>query len=146
MKQKIPQNEEWLHTPEVKVKLERADAWMRNNPPKETDLVNFERQIKEHHRATAQIVLHLFLDFEFVPIGSHRPIMNIIGRLGWMPYDLGGDYVYSRSDSTIRDALDLLQIIKAELPWFNKALDAAWASEVLKTIDLKEVLEPGDGE
>lgn len=47
MKQKIPKNEEWLHTPEMKAKLERADEWFRDNPPSETDLDELERHIEE---------------------------------------------------------------------------------------------------
>lgn len=180
MKQTIPDHEKWLHTPEMKAKLTRADEWAKSTPPRETDLGELERQLEEHHGSThitpaganifldlgfppdeaaalmaetarriaearakksaGYIVLHLLMDFEFVPIGSHRPIMNIIERHGWKPYDLGGDYVYIRADSTTSDALDLLQSMKTELPWFHKALEAAWASEVLKMIDLKEVL------
>jgi len=34
----IPDNERWLHTPEMKSVLAKADAWMRDNPSKETDL------------------------------------------------------------------------------------------------------------
>lgn len=45
MKQKIPQNEKWLHTPEMKAKLARADAWMRENPPRETDLDELALQL-----------------------------------------------------------------------------------------------------
>ena len=33
MKQKIPDHEKWLHTPEMKAKMARADTWMRANPP-----------------------------------------------------------------------------------------------------------------
>ena len=43
----IPDNEKWLHTPEVKAKLARADEWMRDNPPRETDLAELERHIDE---------------------------------------------------------------------------------------------------
>jgi len=34
----MPVNERWLHEPAMKEKLARADEWMRNNPPKETDV------------------------------------------------------------------------------------------------------------
>lgn len=34
----IPENERWLHTPEMKAKLQRAQEWLRTHPPKETDL------------------------------------------------------------------------------------------------------------
>ena len=30
----IPKKEHWLHTPEMKAKLARADEWMRANPPR----------------------------------------------------------------------------------------------------------------
>lgn len=43
----IPDNEKWLHTPEMKAKLARADEWMRDNPPRETDLAELERHIDE---------------------------------------------------------------------------------------------------
>jgi len=34
----IPANEQWLHEPEMKQKLARAEKWLRENPPRETDL------------------------------------------------------------------------------------------------------------
>lgn len=69
MKQKIPKIEEWLHTPEMKAKLARADEWFRDNPPSETDLDELERQLEEH-----QVISHvtpaganIFLDLGFPP-------------------------------------------------------------------------------
>jgi hypothetical protein len=41
----IPENERWLHEPEVKAKLDRALAWAAANPPRETDLEELERKI-----------------------------------------------------------------------------------------------------
>lgn len=38
----IPENERWLHTPEMKAKLLRAQEWLRTHPPKETDLDELE--------------------------------------------------------------------------------------------------------
>lgn len=38
----IPENERWLHTPEMKAKLLRAMEWMRSHPPEETDLDQLE--------------------------------------------------------------------------------------------------------
>lgn len=38
----IPENERWLHTPEMKEKLLRAQEWLRTHPPKETDLDELE--------------------------------------------------------------------------------------------------------
>ena len=41
----IPANERWLHEPEVKEALARADEWMRNNPARETDLDELETKL-----------------------------------------------------------------------------------------------------
>jgi hypothetical protein len=43
----IPESEVWLHTPEMREKLARADAWMDANPPRETDLDQFLADIEE---------------------------------------------------------------------------------------------------
>jgi len=40
----IPDNELWLHDPEVKAKIEESLAWMRQNPPCETDLDELEER------------------------------------------------------------------------------------------------------
>ena len=68
-RQKIPKNEEWLHTPEMKAKLARAGEWFRDSPPSETDLDELERQLEEH-----QVITHvtpaganIFLDLGFPP-------------------------------------------------------------------------------
>lgn len=45
----IPEQERWLHTPEMKGKLARADAWMRVNPARETDLAKLVRKLKPAH-------------------------------------------------------------------------------------------------
>ncbi len=42
----VPTNERWLHEPEMKEKLARADAWMRSNPPQETDLEELEAKLE----------------------------------------------------------------------------------------------------
>lgn len=34
----IPANEQWLHEPAMKQKLARAEKWLKENPPRETDL------------------------------------------------------------------------------------------------------------
>jgi len=34
----MPESEAWLHTPEMREQLAKAEEWMRNNPPRETDL------------------------------------------------------------------------------------------------------------
>lgn len=52
MNQKIPKNEKWLHTPQMKAKLARADAWMRVNPPRDTDLAEMDRHIERKDKMT----------------------------------------------------------------------------------------------
>lgn len=42
----VPEAERWLHEPDMKQKLARADNWMRDNGARETDL----DQIKPTHR------------------------------------------------------------------------------------------------
>lgn len=34
----VPMNERWLHEPAMKDKLARAAEWMRQNPPRESNL------------------------------------------------------------------------------------------------------------
>ena len=34
----IPEEEAWLHTPDMQLQLERGDAWRREHLPAETDL------------------------------------------------------------------------------------------------------------
>ena len=41
----IPVNEQWLHEPSTKAKLLRSDEWMRQNPPRETNLEELESQL-----------------------------------------------------------------------------------------------------
>jgi predicted nucleotidyltransferase len=41
----IPDNERWLHEPEVKAELDRALTWAAANPPSETDLAELEKKI-----------------------------------------------------------------------------------------------------
>jgi hypothetical protein len=43
----IPESEAWLHEPEIQKKLRRAEAWMKENPPAETDLDAFLEQVKD---------------------------------------------------------------------------------------------------
>jgi hypothetical protein len=38
-------NERWLHEPAMKEKLARADEWMRQNPPSETNLDALETKL-----------------------------------------------------------------------------------------------------
>jgi hypothetical protein len=39
----IPDNERWLHTPEVQAKLAEAFAWLEKNPARQTTLEELER-------------------------------------------------------------------------------------------------------
>ncbi len=41
----IPQNERWLHEPAMKEKLAKADAWMRENQPQESDIDALEARL-----------------------------------------------------------------------------------------------------
>ena len=45
--QVIPDNEMWLHTPEVSASLERALAWVANNKPSASNLAALERKIRK---------------------------------------------------------------------------------------------------
>jgi hypothetical protein len=38
----IPENEKWLHTPEIQAELDEAIAWAEEHPPKETNLHKLE--------------------------------------------------------------------------------------------------------
>lgn len=40
----IPANERWLHTPEMREKMARAEAWMRDHPLLENNLEELESQ------------------------------------------------------------------------------------------------------
>ena len=42
----IPDNEKWLHRPDVQTELNEAVAWAEENSPKETDLEELEARIK----------------------------------------------------------------------------------------------------
>lgn len=50
----IPDNERWLHEPEVKEKLDKALAWAERNPPRETDLKELEEKISHEPRRRAR--------------------------------------------------------------------------------------------
>lgn len=41
----IPDNERWLHEPEVKARLDRAIAWAESTEPSETDLDELEERL-----------------------------------------------------------------------------------------------------
>lgn len=41
----IPDNERWLHEPEVSAKVDRAIRWSEEHPASETDLDELERQL-----------------------------------------------------------------------------------------------------
>jgi hypothetical protein len=42
----IPDNEKWLHRPDVQTELKEAVAWAEENSPKETKLDDLEARIK----------------------------------------------------------------------------------------------------
>ncbi|HWN41551.1 MAG TPA: hypothetical protein VNW71_04985 [Thermoanaerobaculia bacterium] len=42
----IADNELWLHEPGVKSKIEESLEWMRQNPPRETDLDELEERLQ----------------------------------------------------------------------------------------------------
>ena len=48
----IPENELWLHTPEMEKKLAEAFEWARTHPAKESDLDALERKLKLTKRRT----------------------------------------------------------------------------------------------
>lgn len=41
----VPANERWLHEPAMRQLLREADAWMRRNPPAETNLDEIENKL-----------------------------------------------------------------------------------------------------
>lgn len=41
----VPMNERWLHEPAMKSKLARADEWMRQHPPQESNLDELEAKL-----------------------------------------------------------------------------------------------------
>ena len=42
----IPDNEKWLHAPEVQGMLNKAVDWAEKNPPEETDMHELEKKMK----------------------------------------------------------------------------------------------------
>jgi hypothetical protein len=42
----IPDNERWLHRPDVQTKLNEAIAWAEKNPPEDTNFEELEARIK----------------------------------------------------------------------------------------------------
>ncbi len=42
----IPDNEKWLHAPDVQDLLNKAVNWAEKNPPRETDMHKLEKKIK----------------------------------------------------------------------------------------------------
>ena len=51
--QVIPDNERWLHTPEMKRTLDAAMAWSATHPTKESDLDAVERKLRAHLKKRA---------------------------------------------------------------------------------------------
>lgn len=42
----IPDNERWLHSPDVQAELSEAIAWANKNPPEDTNFEELEARIK----------------------------------------------------------------------------------------------------
>ncbi len=42
----IPENEKWLHAPDVETALNKAVDWAEKNPPADTDVHDLENRIK----------------------------------------------------------------------------------------------------
>jgi hypothetical protein len=42
----IPDNEKWIHAPEVRTEVNEAIAWTEKNPPRDTDIDQLEARIK----------------------------------------------------------------------------------------------------
>ncbi len=41
----VPMNERWLHEPAMNERLTQANEWLRQNPPRETDLDELETKL-----------------------------------------------------------------------------------------------------
>lgn len=48
--QVIPDNERWLHTPEVTARLTEAFDWFAKHPPEETDIDELQRRLARRRR------------------------------------------------------------------------------------------------
>ena len=46
----VPDNERWVHTPEVQADLKESFAWAARNPPRETDLKELEERLLHEPR------------------------------------------------------------------------------------------------
>jgi hypothetical protein len=42
----VPDNEMWLHRPDVQTRINEAITWAKKNPPEDTDLEELEARIK----------------------------------------------------------------------------------------------------
>ena len=51
--QVIPDNERWLHTPEMKQRLDKAFEWSATHPPQVSDLDAVERKLRTHLKKRA---------------------------------------------------------------------------------------------
>jgi hypothetical protein len=50
----VPDNERWVHTPEVQADLKESFAWAAKNPPRETDLKELEERLLHEPRKKAR--------------------------------------------------------------------------------------------
>ncbi len=46
-RREIPESQAWLHTPEMREKLQRAKQWCHDHPPAETDLDELLALVKD---------------------------------------------------------------------------------------------------
>lgn len=53
----VPDNELWLHAPDVKTTLDEAIAWAAKNPPRETDLEELAKTLFSEDASAAEPIL-----------------------------------------------------------------------------------------
>lgn len=142
-----PEGERWVHTPDMKAKLARADAWMRDNPPGETDIESLKKKAQQHAaERVAACGSAQHLQVQFVLECRHLPwffgiqLRDVAAPLGWTEVP-GLDSAFSRPAATPTDAMELLQTFHTELKWFSQALESAWVTEVVSTYDLAPLMK-----
>ncbi len=103
-----------------------SKATMRTHPPQELQQ-NF-------------LLLEIRLEFtDMPPIGWRRQTEDVATRYGWVR-DYDHELAFTRSGGRVADAKELVQALKAELPWINEAMVDAWCWNVasLTKIELTE--------
>lgn len=148
MNTEIPDHERGLHTHELKAKLARADAWMETYPPTETDVDALEKEALQHAAErlaavskTHYLQIEIWLNYEYVPRGFLKRLIDEVGRgIGWTRAQCDS-LVFTLTCGEPADAMELLQTFQAEFPWFIKALDNAWVTEVVSSYRLEPLLK-----